>query len=330
MRDDDDDGEDGQGGPSAFSKAGGFLVSNPIVSGGLFAVLGFLVIMLALPAHKAAPDAVIDVPVAEVMQEKAEAEKLPEKQVGEMQATPPEEAAETPAPVSVPVVADAALIITDVGLSRRVAEAIDKSMPVETTLAVSPYGADPAAVAKAFADTGRDVWLNVSAQSIEGGIDPGPLALSGSLGKKENLEFLKKQMDAVGPKAIGIFLPADADITKQGDLWRDVALETIAMNRMVLDGTPVKVPTELYVQKSESKISAYLKTDIVIDGAQAPAALDTALAASIPTILNLKEAIVVIEHPNAIGVERIEKWVQSLAGHGIRLVPASKFTGLKP
>lgn len=325
MRDADDDDDEVAKGPSPFAKLGRFLVARPIVSGIVFALLGFVVLALMLPKHETAPDAVLAIAVKEVAQEKPEPEKLPEQDVAEMKATPPEDAAPT-----VPVVADVALLITDVGLNRRIAEAIDKTLPVETSLAITPYGADPTATAKAFAETGRDVWVNLSAQSVAPGIDPGPLAMSGALSKKENVDFIKKQLDAVGSSAIGVFLPPDADITLQPDLWRDVALETIAFNKMVLDGTPAKVATELYVQKSEAKISAYLKTDIVIDGATVPAALEAALTSTIPKILSLKDAIVVVTHPNAIGVEKIEAWVESLASHGIRLVPASKFTGLKP
>ncbi|NBX66916.1 MAG: hypothetical protein EBQ96_07975 [Proteobacteria bacterium] len=330
MRDEDDDDDDAQKGPSLFAKGARFLVQRPLLSGILFALLGFAALAFTLPVPEKAADAELAIAVSKVVtQEHPEQEKPPEQEARERQATPPTEETPPPAP-AVPVVADVALLITDVGLNRRLAEAIDKTLPVETTLAISPYGSDPAATAKAFLDTGRDIWVNLSAQSTEAGIDPGPLAISGALSKKENVDFIKKQLDAVGSGAIGIFVPNDADITLQPDLWRDVALEAIAFNKMVLDGTAAKVATELYVQKSEAKISAYLKTDIVIDGSTPPAALEAALASAVPAILKLKEAIVVVTHPNAIGVEIVGKWVEGLAANGIRLVPASKFTGLKP
>ncbi len=340
MRDDDDDDETPKG-PSVISGALGFLLARPVISGVIFALLGFVVLTLTLPKPEMHDAAMVPVAVTAAVQEKAATEPLPEKNVDEMQANPPVDAkhahvdtatpvAEEPETVSVPVVADLALLVTDVGLSRRVAEAIGKELPRETNLAISAYATDPAATAKTFSQGGYDVWLHVATQSVKAGFDPGPLALSSALTVKQNVDFLRTQIESMGGVATGIYVPNDADITAQSTVWKDIALEALALNMLILDGTTAKVATELYMQKAEAKISAYLKTDIHIDGNTSPEALQKALDAAVPSILKMQEAIVVVTHPTVLTVESVGKWAKTLAGHGIQLVPASKFTGLKP
>ncbi|MBU6234919.1 MAG: divergent polysaccharide deacetylase family protein, partial [Alphaproteobacteria bacterium] len=324
MRDDEDD-DDAPKGPSAFSRGVAYLVARPLLAGFVCAVIAFIALAALVP-HRAGmsgmsfPVPAVQVvqesaPTPEAKQEKAAEGVLPEKAVDEMKAVPPGQSAEAPKPAaSTPVVADVAVLVTDVGLSRRVAEAIDKSLPLETSLAVSVYASDPAAIARAFKGSERDVWVNLSCQSIQPGIDPGPLAMAGGLSKKENQDLLQKQVELVGDSAIGIFLPDDADLPLQSDLWRDIALEAIADNMMVLDATKTKVATQLYIQKSESKISAYLKTDLVIRGDVAPPEFQKALEAALPTIINLEQSIVVIKNPSVVTIAALSKWIDGLAG----------------
>lgn len=244
-------------------------------------------------------------------------------------------AAATPIPAveaapAIPIVAEAAIVIADAGLNLRVAEEIDKAMPRDTTLAISVYANDPAATAAAFKTSGRDVWLQIAAQSVRGGIDPGPMAVSSSQSTKDNTALLQKQIALADNNIIGIYVPEDADITGgDPDMWRDIALNLIASSMMIMDATPAKVATTLYMQKQESQISAYLKTDVIVSGDMGPAALQKALADAVPIIMNKQQAIIVMNRPTALAVQTLADWVKTLPSKGIRLVPATKFTGLK-
>jgi len=242
----------------------------------------------------------------------------------------PVQLSEDSAPSTVPVVAEAAVLITDVGLSRRVSEAIIRQLPTVATIAVSPYATNPSATIAAYKSAGNDVWLQMAARSTRAGIDPGPLAMSVALANNENQGYLNQQLAQAGGGFVGLYIPNDADITTSVDAWKAMALDLIGKNLMILDGTPVKVATELYVPQNESGISAYLKADITIPGDQGPAALKDGLAAALPIILREREAIVVISRPTTLAITTLAEWLKTLRPQGIVLVPASKFTGLKP
>jgi polysaccharide deacetylase 2 family uncharacterized protein YibQ len=309
--------------------SGGWMVRHPFLTSVLAGIPGALALGLMLPASSgsAPEDAIVTVagPV-KVQQEQA---KPSDTKPVTTEAEKPALGA-PPAP-SVPIVAEAAVVIADTGLNRRVAEAIDKTLPRDITLAISVYANDPGGVANAFKTTGRNVWLQVAAQSMKAGIDGGPLAVSGSLPIKDNMALFKRQMAMGGSAIVGLYIPDDADITSvDPDMWRDIATNLIGENMMILDATPARVATSLYMQGSESQISAYLKTDIVVNGDSGPDAVQKALSAALPAIIKDQQAIVVLTHPTASSVQTLADWVKALPGQGIRLVPATKFTGLKP
>lgn len=315
-RDDDDDIDDenqGEGSPF-FSKS--LLIG--IVAG----IIAFIGVAFMIPHGPSGEDAVM----VSITAPEAPA-ALPEKPVAEVAATPPQETGPAPA-ADVPIVAETAIVITDAGLNRRVAAALDAKLPREMTMAISPYATDPTATASAFKTSGRDVWLQIAAQSVKGGIDPGPLAVASSMSSKENGDLIRRQINIAGGGVIGIFIPDDADVTGKQDQWRDIAEGLIADNRMILDATPAKVATSVYMQKSESKISAYLKADVVVTAANGPAQLQTDLDAALPVIVKQQQAIVVVSALTVPSVDILADWVKTLPSKGIRLVPASKFTGL--
>jgi|GEM_PF-2547919 len=344
MTEQDDD--DAPKAPSIFSKGASFFVRNPVISGFLFALAAFAYLATSIPAPT--PAAVKDAaPVAAKADAQAAADEpaaLPEiahtadTTQPATAATPPvatiapetPAAALTPAVPAVPVVADAALVITDVGLSRRVGEAIAKTLPATASIAISSYATDPVGAAAAFKQPGRDIWLGIAVQSTSPGIDPGPLALSAGMSTDENTDLLKRQVSVLGRNVIGIFIPNDADIVAKSDMWKAMATDVIASGLMILDATKDKVATSVYVQSSDSHISAYLKSDVIIDGATSADALQKTLDQAIPVILNQRQAIVVLINPTVSSIQKVATWVDTLAAKGIRLVPASRFTGLKP
>lgn len=304
------------------SSSRGFMSRQSII-GFVAGLAGFILIALTVPHSDPVQHAVM----AKVEAPAPAAEKPAEPAQTTAAVAAPAEAGPAPS-ADVPIAAEAAVVITDAGLSRRVASALDAQLPREATLAVSPYATDPAGTAAAFKTSGRDVWLQIAAQSVKGGIDPGPLAVAASLGAKENGDLIQRQLNIAGGNVIGIFIPDDADVTLNQDAWREAAENLIGANHMILDATPAKVATSLYMQKSESQISAYLKADVVVSAANGPSDFQAALEAAIPTILKQQQAIMVVSGLTAPSVDVLSAWVKTLAMHGIRLVPASQFTGL--
>lgn len=303
------------------------VLRRPFLASVAIGVLSALIFGLALPGQDHAPE---DTTVQVTSSAPDTIEPAPS---AETPSTPIEEAtpvAAEPAIPGVPIVAEVAIVITDAGLNRKVSEQIDKDMPRDATLAVSVYASDPSGTASAFKASGRDVWLQVAMQSTAGGIDPGPLAASSSLSTTENMALLQRQVATAGGNVVGLYIPDDADIPgNDPDMWRDIALNLIGENLMIMDATKAKVATTLYMQKREAQISAYLKTDILINGDMGPVVLQKALADALPIILREQEAIVVLTHPTPLAVQTLAEWVKSLPAKGIRLVPAAKFTGLK-
>lgn len=243
----------------------------------------------------------------------------------------PEALAEDSAPTTqVPVVAEVAVLISDVGISRRISDAIIKQLPTLTSIAVSPYATNTAASIATYRSAGNDVWLQLATRSTKAGIDSGPLALSAALASNENQTYMQQQLAQAGGGFVGLYVPGDADITQDANQWKTIALDQIGKNLMILDATTAKVATELYVPKSDSNISAYLKADVVVQGDQGPSVLKNGLQSAIPVILREREAIVVISRPTILTITQTAEWLKTLRDQGIELVPASRFTGLKP
>jgi polysaccharide deacetylase 2 family uncharacterized protein YibQ len=300
------------------------VLRHPFLASIAIGVLSALIFGLVLPGQDHTPE---DTTIQVTSSAPDTIEPAPS---AETPSTPIEEAAAEPAIPGVPIVAEVAVVIADAGLNRKVSEQIDKDMPRDATLAVSVYASDPSGTASAFKASGRDVWLQIAMQSTAGGIDPGPLAASSSLSTTENMALLRRQVATAGGNVVGLYIPDDADIPgNDPDMWRDIALNLIGENLMIMDATKAKVATTLYLQKREAQISAYLKTDIIINGDMGPVVLQKALADALPIILREQEAIVVMAHPTPLAVQTLAEWVKSLPAKGIRLVPAAKFTGLK-
>ncbi len=332
-----DDDENADKGTGFVTRAFGVPGSHPVATGFLCGMLAFAVWAWgafdnAGTQHR--PDIDIPVPALTQSAQKPEGKAAPQTQPP-VTARPVANSVANPVlavaqPVPPKIVGEAALVLTDVGLSRRLAEAIGTTMPHGATIAVSAYANDPSAVAAAFKKAGFDVWLHVATQSTTGGIDPGPLAISRGLGGSDNAALLKRQIDAAGKNIIGLFLAPDADIVASGDAWNTLAADVIAQGLLVMDGTPDKVATSLYMQRAQSKIPAYIKTDATDDGSLPPEALVKALDATVPLILQQQQAIVVVAHPAQQNIAPLAQWAQKLESKGIRLVPASRFSGLKP
>lgn len=324
--DDEDIGDDDQ------PASGGF-ASRPLLIGLIAGIIAFFAIAFLMP-HDAAQETeaqvAVEAPAIETPTPTAEAQVNETPAEEAETAAAPEPEAEDPPAASVPIVAEAAVVILNTGLNRRVTSAVDAQMPREITLAISPYATDPAGTAAAFKASGRDVWLQIAAQSVEGGIDPGPLAVAGSMPPKENAELISRQIALAGDSNIvGVFVPDDSDITLDQAKWREIAEGLIARNHMILDATDAKVATSLYLANGSNEISAYLKATATVSGADGPSALKAALEGTVPAILKQQEAIVVVRGLTTPSIEVLSAWIKGLAAQGIRLVPASKFTGLK-
>jgi polysaccharide deacetylase 2 family uncharacterized protein YibQ len=337
----------------AAEQAKSFLLTRPLLSGFLSAFLGVIIILAALPVSTIPDtDTIVEItaPLTTDIKEPEKAKSgklayeahspLDHKEVAEIKATPPstapEEKAETEkkpvikeaAITDKNIVTEMALLITDTGLNRRLTETFLSALPKETSFAVSVYATNPELVTANLKKTGHDIWMQISAQSTKPGIDPGPLALSSRLSTTGNIEMLKKQLNIAGQNAIGIYVPDDAEITQQSDVWRNVALEAIASDKIIMDGTKTQIPTELYIQKSETKITAYLKTGLTINAAIPATTLKQTLDKATAEILKSREIILVIKNPTLASSIQIKDWLKTLPAKGIHLVPASKFTGL--
>ncbi|MCB1538905.1 MAG: divergent polysaccharide deacetylase family protein [Rhodospirillales bacterium] len=323
MRDAGDENGDDTAGGGFAARAYGF-VRRPFVAGILAAFLSAIVAAAILPGGVSpAPEALVAVTAQTATDQAAPVAEAP----APVKAQPLNEPAP---PADPPISAEAAVVVADAGLNHRVAEAIDSALPRDATLAISVYAADPVGMASAFRESGRDVWLQIAVQSSRARVDPGPLAISSTMTEQENQDLLNRQIAMAGGNAVGLFVPEDAEITANDpDMWRDLAMDVIGNNLMILDATKAKVATSLYMKRQEARINAYLKADLTLNGQMGPAALKSALAQAEALILNRQQAIIVLAAPSAPTVETLGAWIDTLRHKGIRLVPASKFTGLK-
>lgn len=324
--DDIDTGGDGED-RSLSTRLYNRVKQSPVITGVIFGVVILMAGMLMFSG--AGPEPLPPKPV--IVAVGTETPAAEHETPAPAESAKPETLSEDSAPsAQVPVVAEAALLITDVGLSRRVSESIVRQLPKTTSIAVSPYATSAQSTVAAYKSAGNDVWLQIATRSTTAGIDPGPLALSVSMSNTENNTYLQRQIANAGSGFVGLYIPSDADLTMDADTWKAMASDLIGKNLMILDGTSAKVATELYMPQQADNISAYLKADVIVNGDKGPEVLKAGLAAAVPVILREREAIVVINRPTTLAITQLADWIKTLSNQGIALVPASKFTGLQP
>lgn len=234
-----------------------------------------------------------------------------------------------PAPVVAPP-ARLAVLVTDAGLNRRLSSLMAQTLPAAMAVSFSSYAPDLQSSISAFKKTGHETWLELAVRSKKAGVDSGPVALSQSLSLPDNLSMIDLQTKQASGLVSGVLIGADADITSAAEIWAALSKELINRNFIVLDATPQMVPLDLLKQTAGNGLTAYLKANMVLEGQQPRNDFANALDKVTAEAIAARDLVLVVNAPTRLTIEELARWAVDLPQNGVKLVPLSELTGLKP
>lgn len=214
-----------------------------------------------------------------------------------------------------PSIPRVALIISGLGLDRAVTEAVITRLPVEVSLAFSPYAQDlDAQIASARAH-GHEVFLDMPMEPVDfPASDAGPLALKASGSVEDNANRLKILLSKAGGcagflgeeggKALqssAVMQPVAREMANRGLLWVQPPKSPVAVSNV---GGPVVVAT-VAVDQLEFGLSTETRLEYLAKVARHQG---MALGVAKPT-------------PGSLTV--IIRWLDSLKAAGVVLAPAT-------
>lgn len=233
---------------------------------------------------------------------------------------------------TVPVVWEYAIVLADMGMQRRILNAMQESLPANVGVAVSVYSPDLQNTLSALVNAGHQVWLQLATQGLgaspNSGVDAGGLALLAKAPAEQNRAQLERQLAGLNDKVRGLYIRSNADITLVPDVWGEIAHGLINRRYMVLDATLAPISSKLYSGKGDEPM-AYLKSHVLINGStDSQVGFKEQLVSLANKMVSEQERIIVIENATAKDMPILREWIDGLAAKGIVLVKASKFSNL--
>ena len=217
-----------------------------------------------------------------------------------------------------------AIVIDDVGLSRRLAERA-VALPAPLTLALLSYAEALPELAQGARAAGHELLVHVAMEPV-GDADPGPRPLLSTHSDDE----LRRRL--VGELArfsgyVGVNNHMGSRLTADPRAMAAVMAELKAQGLMFLDSrtTPVTVAA----QTARAAGVPTVERDIFLDNEQDPTAIRAALAAVEARALSQGFAIA-IGHPHEATLDALAEWLPAAQARGFRLVPISFLVGRTP
>ncbi len=225
-------------------------------------------------------------------------------------------------PEDTPVVA---VMLTGVGLNEQRTETAINDLPLNISLAISPYARDLQTVAREARAMGHEVFLELPMEPADFPLsDPGPRALLTSLSEGENLVRLEWLL-ARFPGYAGL-------VSRQGSKFGslDSAIRPVIefISRTGL----------MYVEASGSGVASYGAQlaanagtpnaigNVIIDDTPSRRQIDNRLA-ELVEMAKRNGVAVGIAQSYPVTIQRLRNWAFRLRRHGVVLVPVSAISG---
>jgi polysaccharide deacetylase 2 family uncharacterized protein YibQ len=211
------------------------------------------------------------------------------------------------------------IIVKNVGKNRTFNQLIQDKLPASVALSLSPYINNFNDVAVNLHQYGYELWMDISALTLDMNSDQGTMALSPTFGLERNLNLLSGQTE--GRKNItGLLLPQGALLTETPTLWADIAQDIFASGYGILDNTVGIIKPSLYF--FDDNRAPYIKGDVYIQAKQL-SDLKMRLSNLREDIMRDKNLIVTLTLSTPAHLDILAQWIESLEQNGITLVPLS-------
>jgi polysaccharide deacetylase 2 family uncharacterized protein YibQ len=211
-----------------------------------------------------------------------------------------------------------AIVIGGLGVgAAKTTDAIMK-LPAAVTLAFTPYGADPGALAQRARAQRHEILLQIPMEPFDyPDNDPGPRTLLASVGPEQNLDRLQWHLSRFqGYVGIANFMGARfvATDSVMQPLLRDVSKRGLGYFD---DGS---TPRSVAASVAEGQAMPFGKADLSIDAVPTSADIDRALA-KLESLAKERGTAIGVASALPIAIDRIGLWAKMLESRGVLLVP---------
>ncbi len=210
------------------------------------------------------------------------------------------------------------LVMTDYGLSEKLAQSAVDMLPAGTSFVASPYAANLQPQISGARAKGMEVWMGVPIEGTENNkpINIGPNSLLAGLNAKENLSRLNTHLGRATGYA-GIAIDVIPNYSKDSPELRAV------MNYIATHGLGIAQlePSDNIISVAVTPTGApFIEGDLWLDKATTKDDILNALAELEKKSLTSGHAVAAF-HPLALTIDMIAEWQKSLAAKNIQLAP---------
>ena len=213
-----------------------------------------------------------------------------------------------------------AIVISDLGLSRAISDAVINNLPPTITLAFSTQTHAVGGWCNRARQDGHEVLISVPMEPFDyPRSDPGPNTLLTSLPNSDNLQRLHIAMRS-STGYVGITTLSGSHFTTDPKKMRPILTALKERGLMVFDAgvAPHSVITDLakYAHVPAAAVTLH------VDDNLAPAAIDKALQ-HLEQQARIDGRAIGVAAPTPVVIERLRAWTQDLPNRGIALAPLS-------
>ena len=216
-----------------------------------------------------------------------------------------------------------AIVVADLGLSAIQTQGALAAMPGMVTLDFSPYTFDATRLINQARAKGHEVWLTLPVESEDyPGTDTGANTLLIGASPPQNIKKLNQVLgSAVG--YAGLIASARPAFLKSATDAGPILNAIYQRGLVVVDQAANASPPLLAAAKAKN--SNYGAVDLWLDQEATPDSIQAALA-QLEKRVRTQGAAVAMIHPLPVSYQVLSRWLATLPGKGITLVPLSALT----
>lgn len=220
-----------------------------------------------------------------------------------------------------------AIMLTGVGLNEERTQAAINDLPLNISLAISPYARDLTNTARAARAMGHEVFLELPMEPVDFPLsDPGPRALLTSLSEGENLVRLEWLL-ARFPGYAGLVSHEGSKFGSLDSAIRPVIEFISRSGLMFVEGSSSGVAS-YGAQLASNAGAPNAIGNIIIDDIPSRRNIDAKLAELVETAKRNGVAVGIAQsYP--VTIQRLRNWAFRLRRQGVVLVPVSAISGMQ-
>ncbi len=220
-----------------------------------------------------------------------------------------------------------AIMLTGVGLNETRTETAINKLPLNISLAISPYARNVQTVARDARAMGHEVFLELPMEPVDFPLsDPGPRALLTSLSEGENLVRLEWLL-AQFPGYVGLVSHEGAKFGSLDSAIRPI-IEFISRTGLMFAEGSSSGQASYGVQLASNSGTPNAIGNIIIDGVPSRRQIDAKLA-ELVDLAKRNGTAIGIAQSYPVTIQRLRSWAIRLKRFGVELVPVSAIANLQ-